>query len=121
MITLTLAIRDGFHLCLPLNAFDLSKGAEEEKKRKEEENADWLAAESRRIVHEVSPNLRRYVIFDERGECEELSRAAEGLAVSLCRCRSSHATQRFALTLSNQRHLNTPFLNVCSSVDPFGC
>lgn len=49
------------------------------QKGKKEENADWLAAESRRIVHEVSPNLRRYVIFDERGECEELSRAAEGL------------------------------------------
>lgn len=55
---------------------DLSKGAEEEKKGRREENADWLAAERRGIVHELSPNLCCYVIFDERGEREELSRAA---------------------------------------------
>lgn len=49
------AIGDGFHLCLRLNVVDLSKGAEEEKKGRKEENADWLAAESRGVVHELSP------------------------------------------------------------------
>lgn len=78
------AIRDCFHLCHPTKCgWPFKRGWGIEKRTKRKKNADWLAAESRGIVHELSANLCCYVIFDERGECEELSRATEGLQ---CHC-----------------------------------
>lgn len=51
------------------------KGPEEKKKGwKLEKNADCLAAEPRGRVHEFAANLCCYVIGDETGGCDELSR-----------------------------------------------